>query len=193
MLIRHDKTTAAALALVAVFLSPSAASAVGTPTTNIVRPGTVPVAHLLGLRLSSLKRSFVEGEPILLKVEVENDSAETLLVQKVVAWKATSLIVLRDGMDLVKPISPAAPIGWKFPGVARLQPGDSYTYQWIAPGTPQTVTDYSPLTYWGYPSLRPGHYTVIAVPGILGGLRPLRKFQEDPKTQSNRVEITITA
>jgi hypothetical protein len=150
-------------------------AASGTPPT----PAHSPVK----LIITAAKSTFRVGEPILLKVDVQNASAEPVWVLNLTPWDATTLIIVRNGM-LVRPSSPPAAYEWKFPYATQIQPGGTLTLHWDSAS--------NPITYWGYAPLSAGHYIITVVPKrIEGRVQPKNHFMMEGSLLGNSIHVDI--
>jgi hypothetical protein len=144
----------------------------------------------IALHLTASQSTYSEGQPILLKVEAVNESPDVVAVRQVAPWHAVTLTVMRDGAP-IKPTGNVAPLDWRFGANAMLKPGQSYVYRWRTDSPTHTPVYFNALSYWGYPSLPPGHYTIVASPSIVSVFNHGRPVGPDAAATSNSLNIVI--
>lgn len=159
----------------------TASSALAQATTSVATDA--PVLPSLQLRLSASRQQFHAGQPILLKVELENLTSEQFSVLQLTPWDASTLVVLKNGTVPVIPSNPLAPYHRKFPTDQPVRPGASYVYAW------KDVLN--PLAFWGYDLLPPGRYVIYAQPKIVGGIQRNKWYFADKRLRSNAVTIEV--
>ena len=146
----------------------------------------------LSIELFASQRSFSSAEPVLLKVQVRNETSDVIAIRQVTPWHAVTLLLVKDGKT-IEPLRPPAQQDWLFSADAILHPGDSYAYHWYDNGNPShTFLDFNPITFWGYATLQPGHYQIMAAPLIVEGWRNGHSVYFSRNVRSNAVSIDVT-
>lgn len=178
-----------ALMLFVVMTAVFSGRATPNPVYIVGHPESAPQANMLDLQLSASRSSYMTGDDIRLRVAVVNHSTETVAVLATVAWDATQLLVLGDNNIRIVPSKPPVPFGWKFPSEKKITPGRVYAYQWFDDQS-NTLTEYHPLSYWGYSSLKPGHYRIYAIAANVSFMRGKAWFRQRYE-RSNPVNIVV--
>jgi hypothetical protein len=143
------------------------------------------------LRLSTSSATYKVGEPILLKLELINQSSGPLVIQPLTPWDAAELIVLRNGSEKVHASGSPSPKHWKSIAQMQLNPGETYAFRSWQPDAPSGVAYFHPLSYWGYQQLPAGQYTIFATPLPVSAYFGGRHTEPRRDDRSNAVQIIV--
>lgn len=176
--------------VLAAVLWPMRASAAGAATTTSAAVPTAAEVSDLALRLSIQSNHLTVGQPILVRVDVVNLSAQTTYMDVQTPWDAVQIHLLGNGTT-VTPTAPSAFIHWGFQPRVTLQAGQTFTYQWSDPSV--GVGYFYPLSYWGFKQTLPaGHYVLYVSPAHAIGRRAGKWIAPARALVSNKIEFTVS-
>jgi len=199
----HQQTTLAGrfrrvVLVIAVAVCSIAAESLGT---EAFADGTVAVrSDIVAVEVQTSATSYRAGQPIMVRVGLKNVSTVAYLFSIGAPWTKTILVLTSTSGQPVPPArgrDPQPIVGSMLNAPAKVDPGQVFWLTWMD-------EDFSDLSHWGYTDLKPGTYSIRAVPATggevyqefpAGTAHPAvqGKFASDERTvNSNQVTIQVS-
>lgn len=176
--------------LVSIFSLAQQSAATATPYHFDTKNALISPGDRLEMRLTTDRSTYATSEPIKVSVQVTNLLSQNLAVIAVAPWEAVTLVVFKNGASPLPVPTNRSTHHWRMPLDTVLKSGEAFTYRW-SDVDPTAMPDYYDISNWGYASLPPGHYTLIAWPFAAGSDVQGKAFGLNRKSHSNAVDVTV--
>ena len=175
---RPSRPAGYGLALAVAFLP----LALGTAACQQTRPQHPrPEGRAIEAVLQSERPTYRAGEAIRIRVALHNTADVPVSFAPYPPGSMVKLVITRQGAGDVEKRWDGGGGGTTGVTSTTLEPGQSWVLR-------ADTTDWLPLNYWGYDLREPGHYTIAAIPIILG----IEVVPDIRTVRSNRASFTIT-
>jgi hypothetical protein len=126
------------------------------------------VGSIFSLQLETDKTVYRAGEAIAVRLSIRNTTGSEYGVRIMPPWLLSNLLILDAREQTVPPsVTPSHP---GFRGDAKawgLMPGKLEVPGYYALDNTATFHEWTPIAFWGYQLVRPGFYTIVAIPYLL--------------------------
>ena len=115
----------------------------------------------ISLVIQSEKSSYHAGDPVVIRVGLTNTSATPITVDEETPWSGSVLLITDENGA---PIATATHKDSATPAPAQAISIDPKQTVWLS----WNAKDYWSLDHWGYVLDKPGTYTIIGLPSVVG-------------------------
>ena len=149
-----------------------------------------PTNDPIAIRLTVLNRIVKVGNPVLIKVEIVNQSSQNISLRDRAPWEMVKLSI-HAGEKVVQPTGSIAPLDYMTPIYPILHPGEARTYRFRST-SPNGSDEFHSISDWGYQHLPAGQYTITASPVFVGVFGTTTKMLPvSPENRSNSLSIEV--
>ena len=149
-----------------------------------------PTNDPIAIRLTVLNRIVKVGNPVLIRVEIVNQSSQNISLRDRAPWEMVKLSI-HAGEKVVQPTGSIAPLDYMTPIYPILHPGEAHTYRFRST-SPNGLDEFHSISDWGYQHLTPGQYTITASPVFVGVFGTTTKMLPvSPENRSNSLSVEV--